>query len=198
VSANSEETLFPPEWMWGGRQMVKTGEGTQWIHLFEDPVTGYREMWSQISKEGRTISSMNAATGRLATLALNRGATWEEVEKQLRGIIGEKTAWFGGEQILSPPDAMAKTIRKRILKNPEWNKMLLVLSGQHNPTKDMGSAPTPKFQSDKEIKQLHDFGFKIANELLGEPLCPDCAFPLTYDEGCKGGRCGACGWSNCS
>ena len=205
VSDDSPEgTLEPPEWMLGGRQMIKTGEGTLWVHLFEDPVTGYKEVWAQISKEGRTISSMNAGLGRLATLALNRGATWDEVVKQLRGIVGERTAWFNGEQVMSPPDGIAKVIKRRVIDSKEWPIC------QHSSEEERlicnqlvgGSSPSAgsKYQPQEEIDNIQDFGHKIAEEYLKKQsdLCPECATTLIHDEGCKGGRCAQCGWSNCS
>lgn len=173
-----EGTLQPPEWMIGGRQMIKTGEGTLWVHLFEDAETGYKELWSQISKEGRTISSMNAALGRLATLALNRGATWEEIEKQLRGIIGEKTAWFNGEQVLSPPDGIAKVIRRRILGNSDWP-----IKGGCSNGRMVGFDPAS--------------GGSIPSPPAIEKRCPDCGSGLQLTEGCQSGLCAVCGWSEC-
>lgn len=182
-----EGSLQPPEWMWGGRQMIRTGEGTLWVHLFEDPISGYKELWSQISKEGRTLSSMNASIGRLATLALNGGncpkcghkncgVPWSAVEKQLRGIIGEKTNWFNGQQVMSPPDGIAKVIKKRILDNSDWPVIC--------PQTEVGGPTVDEF-----INSIYD--------TYGTDLCPDCASPLIHDEGCKGGRCPNCGFSNC-
>ena len=168
VSIENTET---PEHLFGERYRIKTGDGTLWVHLFENKDTGFREIWTNISKPGRTMAVMADITGRLCSLALKYGASWEDLEKQLKGHIGDNPIWWNGERILSIPDALSKLIRKKYLSK--------------RASSTTGGLPAQSFK------------LKVSEETLTIVVCPDCATPLIHDEGCKGGRCPSCGFSSC-
>lgn len=201
-SADPFSELQTPTWLPGWREKVKTGSGTLWVHVFVDPDTGFREVWTAVSKPGRDMAAAADSTGRLITLALKHGASWDEIVKQLQGHIGERTVWDNGVQIMSIQDGTAKVIRKRCVDNilPNFicpfNKKCQqrdsheVLETQCQKANDPSADPN-YFISTKEMKYPNYDSKKY-------DLCPDCASLLIHDEGCKGGRCLSCGWSNCS
>jgi ribonucleoside-diphosphate reductase alpha chain len=241
---NSDPDIETPEWLPGWREKIKTGDGTLWVHVFTDPSTGFREVWTAVSKPGRTLAAAADSTGRLITLALKKGASWDEIVKQLQGHIGEKTAWNNGVQVLSIQDGTAQVLRRRCIdKNIPMvecpfegkchNKELFVLDNPIiNNLIDRGIIPAKVvaefieemdkkntsnsesldlevveaiedksriiYQSQEEINTLHDFGDEVVEEFMNTDLCPDCGSVLLHDEGCKGGRCGTCGFSHCS
>jgi ribonucleoside-diphosphate reductase alpha chain len=182
-----------PTWLPGWREKVKTGSGTLWVHVFVDPDTGFREVWTAVSKPGRDMAAAADSTGRLITLALKHGASWDEIVKQLQGHIGEKTVWDNGVQIMSIQDGTAKVIRKRCVDNelPDFVCPFNKKCQEENKSLDISVSEKPIIITDNTqyvnyIKTRQD------------DLCPDCASILIHDEGCKGGRCNSCGWSNCS
>jgi len=195
----NEDSLETPTWLPGWREKVKTGSGTLWVHVFVDPDTGFREVWTAVSKPGRDMAAAADSTGRLITLALKHGASWDEIVKQLQGHIGEKTVWDNGVQIMSIQDGTAKVIRKRCVDNelpdftcPFNKKCQQRDSHELQETQcQQANIPSAGFISTKEIKYSN-------HDLKKHDLCPDCASILIHDEGCKGGRCIQCGWSNCS
>ena len=82
------------------------------INFNKNKVAGYDDQYLlNLYDKFKTITEKNKASKDAA----NYNKYWAEVEKQLRGIVGEKTGWHNGEQILSPPDGIAKVIRKRKL-----------------------------------------------------------------------------------
>jgi ribonucleoside-diphosphate reductase alpha chain len=194
-------TLSPdqdtPTWLPGWREKVKTGSGTLWVHIFADPDTGFREVWTAVSKPGRDMAAAADSTGRLITLALKHGASWDEIVKQLQGHIGEKTVWDNGVQIMSIQDGTAKVIRKRCVDNelPDF-----VCPFNKKCQKENGAAANSKLTySDSKVVDGDNEIYRTTRVLPGNTdLCPDCASILIHDEGCKGGRCPSCGYSNCS
>jgi ribonucleoside-diphosphate reductase alpha chain len=190
VLSTDQET---PTWLPGWREKVKTGSGTLWVHVFVDPDTGFREVWTAVSKPGRDMAAAADSTGRLITLALRHGASWDEIVKQLQGHIGEKTVWDNGVQIMSIQDGTAKVIRKRCVDNelPDFVCPFNEKCQKVNNTK--------LIYSDSKSVANDNETFRTSGVLPGNTdLCPDCASTLIHDEGCKGGRCNSCGWSNCS
>jgi len=199
---NSDPDIETPEWLPGWREKIKTGDGTLWVHVFTDPSTGFREVWTAVSKPGRTLAAAADSTGRLITLALKKGASWDEIVKQLQGHIGEKTAWNNGVQVLSIQDGTAQVLRRRCI---EKNIPMVECPFEYSCHKDeleIVEAIEDKsriiYQSQEEINTLHGFGERVAEEFVNTDLCPDCGSALLHDEGCKGGRCGTCGFSHCS
>jgi len=192
-------TIETPTWLPGWREKVKTGSGTLWVHVFIDPKTGFREVWTAVSKPGRDMAAAADSTGRLISLALRHGASWDEIVKQLQGHISERTVWDNGVQILSIQDGTAKVLRKRCVEKqlpdflcPFENKCQQrdsheLLETQCQQANDPSAGPI-KFR-------------KLINTIAAykmQELCPDCATILIHDEGCKGGRCPTCGYSTCS
>lgn len=199
---NSDPDIETPEWLPGWREKIKTGDGTLWVHVFTDPSTGFREVWTAVSKPGRTLAAAADSTGRLITLALKKGASWDEIVKQLQGHIGEKTAWNNGVQVLSIQDGTAQVLRRRCIeKNIPMVECPFEFSCHKDELEVVETIEDKSriiYQSQEEIDNLHRFGERVAEEFMNTDLCPDCGSVLLHDEGCKGGRCETCGFSHCS
>ena len=80
------------------------------------------EVFATIGKSGRSTAAKAEAVGRLVSLALRSGVKVGDIVKQLSGIGGEYPVFQSGGLVLSIPDAIARVLEKRYLKNPNGTK----------------------------------------------------------------------------
>jgi len=98
-----------PETLRSKTNMIDTAYGKLYVTVTEHeekPV----EIFCIIGKSGKSTTAKAEVIGRLASLALQYGASIEEIIDQTKGISGEVLA--GNPPILSIPDAVAKVLTK--------------------------------------------------------------------------------------
>lgn len=77
------------------------------------------EVFTTIGKAGSDISADAEAIGRLISLVLQLGGHVSLITKTLRGIGGSSTVGFGPNRVSSMPDAIAKFLEEKYLKEEE-------------------------------------------------------------------------------
>ena len=154
----------------GTTDKVATRAGSAYVTVNRDPA-GRRpvEVFFNVGKAGSEVAAMAEAMGRLASLALRKGATLGGVANQLDGVGG--SAQFNR----SIPHAISLS--------------LSAVSGDAKPSPEAGrDAPAPE-------QEVED---SPAGDSRGQQfdLCPECDnFSFVREEGCS--KCGVCGFSAC-
>lgn len=105
-----------PETLEGYTTRMKTGMGNLYVTVTEYNSQPF-EVFATIGKSGRSTTAKTEAIGRLVSLALRSGVRVEKIVEQLKGIGGENPVFQEGGLVLSIPDAIAKVLEKRYLKN---------------------------------------------------------------------------------
>jgi len=105
-----------PETLDGFTSRVKTGMGNLYLTVTEFEGMPF-EVFATIGKSGRSTTAKTEAIGRLVSLALRSGVEVDEIVHQLKGIGGEHPVFQEGGLVLSIPDAIARVLEKRYLKN---------------------------------------------------------------------------------
>jgi ribonucleoside-diphosphate reductase alpha chain len=95
---------------------MKTGMGHLYVTVTEYEGRPF-EVFATIGKSGRSTAAKAEAVGRLVSLALRSGVKVGDIVKQLKGIGGEYPVFQPGGLVLSIPDAIARILEKRYLKN---------------------------------------------------------------------------------
>ena len=105
-----------PETLEGFTTRMKTGMGHLYVTVTEYEGRPF-EVFATIGKSGRSTAAKAEAVGRLVSLALRSGVKVGDIVKQLKGIGGEYPVFQSGGLVLSIPDAIARILEKRYLKN---------------------------------------------------------------------------------
>ena len=105
-----------PETLEGFTTRMKTGMGHLYVTVTEYEGRPF-EVFATIGKSGRSTAAKAEAVGRLVSLALRSGVKVGDIVKQLKGIGGEYPVFQPGGLVLSIPDAIARILEKRYLKN---------------------------------------------------------------------------------
>jgi ribonucleoside-diphosphate reductase alpha chain len=110
-----------PDTLEGFTTRVKTGLGQLYVTVTEYDGKPF-EVFATIGKSGRSTTAKTEAIGRLVSLAFRSGVTADKVVEQLKGIGGEHPVFQNGGLVLSIPDAIARVLEKRYLKDKEQPK----------------------------------------------------------------------------
>jgi ribonucleoside-diphosphate reductase alpha chain len=145
----------------GGRGGVLRGEtrekvtvcGSLYVTVNEDEY-GPREVFANMGKAGGCASASTEALGRMISLAFRYGAPPDKIVKQLKGIRCHVPLGFGGNQVLSCPDAIGKALADKYV--------------------NVGS---PVAESEP-VRQLE---MPIA---YAQGACPDCGGAIEHEGGC--------------
>jgi ribonucleoside-diphosphate reductase alpha chain len=109
-----------PETLEGITTRMKTGMGHLYVTVTEYEGRPF-EVFATIGKSGRSTAAKAEAVGRLVSLALRSGVKVADIVKQLKGIGGEYPVFQSGGLVLSIPDAVARILEKRYMKNANGN-----------------------------------------------------------------------------
>ncbi|MBC2709475.1 MAG: vitamin B12-dependent ribonucleotide reductase [Desulfosarcina sp.] len=126
-SAKKEEDAFMtavrkrPDTLDGFTTRVKTGLGQLYVTVTEYHGKPF-EVFATIGKSGRSTTAKTEAIGRLVSLAFRSGVTVDKVVNQLKGIGGEHPIFQNGGLVLSIPDAIARVLENRYLKDKKTKK----------------------------------------------------------------------------
>lgn len=159
-----------PEVLDGTTVKAGTRAGTAYITVNRDPADGRAvEVFFNVGKAGSDVASMAEALGRLASLALRKGATLGGVANQLEGVGGQA-------QFNKPiPHAIGEALT-RANKQGDKKPNVTVADAE-------GTATTETLSSTPAERQKYD-------------LCPECGTAsLVREEGCA--KCLTCGFSQC-
>ncbi len=125
-----------PETLTGFTTKVTTGMGNLYITVTEYEAKPF-EVFAIIGKSGRSTTAKTEAIGRLISLCLRAGVGVEEIVEQLKGIGGEYPVFQKDGLVLSIPDAIARVLEKRYLKN----KKIEDRKGKHENSLTGGRCP---------------------------------------------------------
>ena len=115
-----------PETLEGFTTRMKTGMGHLYVTVTEYEGRPF-EVFATIGKSGRSTAAKAEAVGRLVSLALRSGVNVSDIVKQLTGIGGEYPVFQPGGLVLSIPDAIARILENRYMKNANGTA-----TGSHN------------------------------------------------------------------
>jgi ribonucleoside-diphosphate reductase alpha chain len=115
-----------PDTLTGITEKIKTGYGNLYVTINAKNDRPF-EVFATIGKSGRSTAAKAEAVGRLVSLALRSGVKVGDIVKQLSGIGGEYPVFQSGGLVLSIPDAIARILEKRYLKNTNGTA-----TGTHN------------------------------------------------------------------
>ncbi|WP_419661603.1 NrdZ1: ribonucleoside-diphosphate reductase [Desulfosarcina variabilis str. Montpellier] len=118
-----------PDTLEGFTTRVKTGLGQLYVTVTEYDGKPF-EVFATIGKSGRSTTAKTEAIGRLVSLAFRSGVTVDKVVEQLKGIGGEHPVFQNGGLVLSIPDAIARVLEKRYLKDRQKTKSVGSLRGE--------------------------------------------------------------------
>ncbi len=110
-----------PETLEGFTTKMVTGYGNLYVTVTEYEGRPF-EVFATIGKSGRSTTAKTEAIGRLVSLALRSGVNVEEIVDQLKGIGGEHPVFQKDGLVLSIPDAIARVLERRYLKDKKSNK----------------------------------------------------------------------------
>jgi len=124
-----------PDTLEGFTTKMMTGMGNLYVTVSEYNGRPF-EVFATIGKSGRSTTAKTEAIGRLVSLALRSGVQVEKVVEQLKGIGGEYPVFQKDGLVLSIPDAIARILEKRYVRDREQHssrKNDKSLSGVHCP-----------------------------------------------------------------
>ena len=159
---------------YGITEKIITGEGTLYVTINRDEF-GLCEVFTNIGKHGTDVAAWSEAVGRLISLCLRSGVSLESTTKQLMGITS-RPVWQEGEQILSVPDAIGKTLSKYM--NGDYSE-------QFSKSLTIPNAPKVFIKTESSSN----------GQSLSLGICPDCGSPVEHESGCV--VCRSCGFSKC-
>ncbi len=158
-----------PDQLYGTTTKVQTRAGSAYVTVNRDPAGGRPvEVFFNVGKAGSEVAAMAEALGRLASLALRKGATLGGVANQLDGVGG--SSQFNR----AIPHAIALALTSEASGD----------SGTRLPEPDEAAPSSPSREDE-------------TNDYRSRPdLCPECHnFSLIREEGCS--KCLSCGYSAC-
>lgn len=125
-----------PETLEGFTTKINTVHGNLYVTVSEHNGVPF-ELFATIGKSGKSTTAKTEAIGRLISLSFRSGISVRDVVEQLKGIGGEHPQFIDKELILSVPDAIAKMLEKRYLKDkvngksecPECGVMMVMEGG---------------------------------------------------------------------
>lgn len=161
-----------PQKVKGTTTKIQTGCGNLYITINIDKEKKPFEIFIKMGKSGGCASSQLETTGRLISLALRKGASLDEIYKQINAIRCSSPSWIEGGQILSCSDAIAKIIKKNFL----------------NDKKDRDTIKPERMDHLEK-------GAKLGKSKQLAGVCPECSDNLYYESGCN--ICKSCGYSKC-
>lgn len=171
-----------PDVLEGTTSKILTRAGSAYVVVNRDPAGGQPvEVFFNVGKAGSEVASLAEALGRLASLALRKGATLGGVANQLAGVGG--ISQFNK----AIPHAIGEALTAE--NERERSKLLTpeTVISLSTPTADYEYVgrliSTTIRQPDEEEPSRFD-------------LCPECSnFSLVREEGCS--KCNLCGFSAC-
>jgi ribonucleoside-diphosphate reductase alpha chain len=169
-----------PDILNGRTIKVPTRGGTAYVSANSDPSSGRTvEVFFNVGKAGSDVASMAEAMGRLASLALRKGATLGGVANQLEGVGGQS------QFNKAIPHAIGEALTKlNDTDLPPAPKVTITMSNVEGTYE--AEAASVKF-TPAETKPVKK---KKAD------LCPECGeATLVREEGCS--KCHSCGYSAC-
>ena len=150
----------------GSNRKVPNGCGNLMVYIGNGK-TGIQEVTARLGKGGGCASAQTEAIARMASVAMQHGASPENVAQQLGGIRCHLTAMHKSPHTGARPrivtscgDAISVALSEHIAE----------MSGT-------------------------EVVFNNASEHTG--ACPECGGQLSFLEGCRGGKCHSCGFSKC-
>lgn len=120
MSSEEKKVRERPQTLEGFTTKVATGYGNLYVTVTEYEGKPF-EVFATIGKSGKSTTAKTEAIGRLVSLALRSGVEVEEIVDQLKGICGEHPVFSDGKLILSIPDAIARVLEERYLKDTKRN-----------------------------------------------------------------------------
>ena len=148
---------------------MRTGCGNLYVTINEDENGNMFEVFAQLGKAGGCTASQTEAISRLISLCLRSGVNPKVIIEQLKDIRCEKPIVAVGGTVYSCADAIAKAMEKFLRVKKEG----------------LGEIPA----------EVTLDTYSKSTEKAFRGLCPDCGFPLIYEEGCE--KCLNCGYSKC-
>lgn len=118
-----------PDTLDGFTTRVKTGLGQLYVTVTEYQGKPF-EVFATIGKSGRSTTAKTEAIGRLVSLAFRSGVNADKVVEQLKGIGGEHPVFQNGGLVLSIPDAIARVLENRYLKDEQRKRQGGSLMGE--------------------------------------------------------------------
>ncbi|MBI9084428.1 MAG: vitamin B12-dependent ribonucleotide reductase [Desulfobacterales bacterium] len=110
-----------PDTLEGFTTRIKTGLGNLYITVTEHNGLPF-EVFATIGKSGRSTTAKTEAIGRLVSLALRSGIKLSRIVDQLKGIGGEHPVFQEDGLVLSIPDAIARVLERRYMKDGDGTK----------------------------------------------------------------------------
>lgn len=192
-----------PECLRGSTFKLKCGCGSIYVTINEGKDGIPQEVFCRLGKAGGCASSQTEALGRLITLALKGGTSFSDIIDELRGISCHQTL-MGKQKILSCADAVAQIlvaygVRTEQKFEPEAAIALdlkVPSDGLPMPlTKQKTPEDIPKFDHEKNMKEVAIIVKREQERASATGACPDCGGLIANQEGCL--VCHSCGWSKC-
>ncbi len=165
----------------GMTRRIRTGEGTLYITINQDP-DGLCEVFTAIGKAGGNAAAQSEAISRLISLALRSGIDPNAIVKQLIGISGPNPTWEDGRLILSTPDAIGKALEDYLNNHSSTQP-------QHDESFPSSTQFTLADDRETKANPVTDYTFKNIT------TCPDCGSTVQHQSGCV--TCPSCGFSKC-
>jgi ribonucleoside-diphosphate reductase alpha chain len=121
AASSMADVKIRPETLEGFTTKMVTGMGNLYVTVTEYEAEPF-EIFATIGKSGRSTTAKTEAIGRLVSLALRSGIKVEKIVEQLKGIGGEHPVFQKDGLVLSIPDAIARVLENRYLKNKDYKK----------------------------------------------------------------------------
>ncbi len=111
-----------PYMMTGTTIKLPTPQANLYVTINKNEKDEIKEVFISMGRSGETEKSYTEAIGRLISVYLQSGGNAARIVRTLKGIKGGNSTWFNGIQLLSVPDAIAKSIelvmKKRDINSP--------------------------------------------------------------------------------
>lgn len=192
-----------PDSLTGRTHKVRAGQQTSYVTVNRMVQKGEDkpvEVFVNAGKAGTDLMAMGEAVGRLASIALQRGATLDDLIDQLEGVGND------GMLMRSLPSAIAVALKadkaeeaRAALKFGEFARSVATFVAEDASGRYEGKVTDLTFMPTEEDEQF------AASVLLGETqmpraaigdVCPECGgMSLIREEGCQ--KCHACGYAAC-
>jgi ribonucleoside-diphosphate reductase alpha chain len=178
----------------GRTRKVQSKHGSVYVTVNRDDEGEPVEVFFAAGKSGEETMLMAEAMGRLASLALRKGATLGGVANQLEGIGGKTKIAFQK----SLPHAIGEALSAENREHEEVERMVdemmdveMEIDGEvYRPEQvsiTINNTIKPLLQPEPQAATM--------SQRPSGPPCPDCTAPIVYEEGCQ--KCHECGWSAC-
>ncbi|MEM4244638.1 MAG: adenosylcobalamin-dependent ribonucleoside-diphosphate reductase [Candidatus Nanoarchaeia archaeon] len=175
-------------WLPGATFQAKTGCGSLFVTVNRDKY-GPVEIFNNMNPPGGCSSAQTASSGINISLGLHKNVDPRTVIKHNKAVGCPRRNELVGE--MSCPQAASLVMEEFM----EISKLL------PNNYFDKFYEAVEKYRRMKEEKTNGKEAPVVLNNKSGlnlvDALCPECKSPLQFGEGCKGGKCANCGYSNC-